>query len=264
MSQPNSKPIKIQTQFFAPAAAEPNGQAMRTVIPDMGLDDEDEAAEAVTADEVPPSGDSDEVDAPEVAPEAQVTVEPAPLVSAGDQNATVVVGVVPVWGLVIGWLLAIIALSAATKRGLKALGLKDKLGAVRWRRWLFVIPLVTGIVVSLLAGPPLGRQFGLEIDPWLAVLFLGPGSGMAAGWFYDVGRAVLAPVLVALLPEVLISLLNAIPGVTLGDDAKAAAKNAAGSMGSPKTEENGLLGDDSSAADFEVDPAGLAEPTEDP
>lgn len=134
----------------------------------------------------------------------------------------ITVGVLPVWGIAVGWVLGIVLVTQAIKYVARAAGAKERLGARRWRRWMYVVPVAVGVLLSGLFGPQLATVFGLRFGVLPSLLILGPGSGAAAAFAYDVFRAVVLPV----LPTVLIGTIERVTGVEipegvgqLGDDA---------------------------------------------
>lgn len=145
-----------------------------------------------------------------IAGETAIVVEP----DLGARQITV--GVVPVWGVAVGWILAIVLASQALKSLLKAVGVKERLSRRAWRRWLYVIPVVQGTILAVLFGPALGELFGLRFGVWTSVLFLGPGSGAAAAFTYDAARGIILPV----LPAAVLGLLERVTGLHLPESAK--------------------------------------------
>lgn len=156
---------------------------------------------------------------------------------------SITVGVLPVWGIALGWVLAVVLGAQAVKRVLKAFGLKERhpwparnpLRLMRrrtrrhvWRRWMYVVPIGVGTVLSVLFGPALGESFGLRFGLWTSLLILGPGSGAAAAFAYDVLRGVVLPV----LPATVIGLVEKITTITLPESVKDKAKLSADTLDS--------------------------------
>lgn len=179
----------VEVQFFAPVeASEPPTQVeLELLVPDMGPSIEEAAAEE--------------------APTAHMSVEP--------EARQITVGVLPVWGIAIGWLLTIILVVQGLKKVLEFFGAKDRLRGRQWERLLFVLPIVVGIALSYGFGPQLGHVFGLSFGLWASVLFLGPGSGMAAAYAYELIRQVLVPLGLRLLPSVVVAFLEQKLGLEL-------------------------------------------------
>lgn len=141
-------------------------------------------------------------------PPVDVTVT---AVRAESSEQSVTVAVVPVWGIAVGWVLAIVLVTQAAKYVLRAAGLKERLGRVRWRRWMYVVPIAVGILLSGLFGAQLGRQFGLSLSVGASLAILGPGSGAAAAFAYDVFRSVVLP----LVPAVVAGTIERVTGIEL-------------------------------------------------
>lgn len=136
--------------------------------------------------------------------------------TAAEPARQITVGVVPVWGVAVGWVLAIVLVAQAVKYTAKAFGLKELLGTSRWKRWMYVAPIGVGVLLSGLFGPQLGELFGMRFGIWASVLILGPGSGAAAAFAYDVLRAVVLPV----LPAVVVGAIERVTGLQLPESAK--------------------------------------------
>lgn len=153
----------------------------------------------------------------DVAVEFMPPPEPPQAFAAVEEPARqITVGVVPVWGVAIGWVLAIVLVAQAVKYVGRAFGLKEFMGPPRWKRWMYVVPVLVGILLSGLFGPQLGELFGMRFGLWASVLILGPGSGAVAAFAYDVLRAVVLPV----LPAVVVSLIERVTGLRLPQSAK--------------------------------------------
>lgn len=191
MSQPTEQ-TQIDVSLFAQADAETDPQPVR-------VDAEMMPARDMGADEM------------------TTVVEPAPPPPQPVRQITV--GVLPLWGIVLGWVLVIVAGSQAVKFVLKAVGLKDRLQRLVWRRWMYVVPIIVGTILSALFGPQLGKLFGLEFGLGASLVLLGPGSGATAAFAYDVLRSVVLPV----IPATLHGVIERVTGIHLPDDVKAQA-----------------------------------------
>ena len=205
-----SNPTKINVKMFNDAEAQERPEPVHvkaSLVPDMG---EQETAE--------------------VEPVAAVAVEP-------EAPREITVGVMPVWGIALGWILLIVAASQAAKFVLKAVGLKDRMKRKAWRRWMYVVPVIVGTFMSALFGPQLGELFGLHFGMLESVVLLGPGSGAAAAFTYDVLRGVVLP----LLPVTIIGVLERVTGLTLPDSIKDDA-----TLPSPDSEAVLTLGEETS------------------
>lgn len=124
------------------------------------------------------------------------------------------VGAIPVWGYGVGWVVTIVLVAQATKALMKALGARERLGRKKWRQWMYVVPVIWGVILSGLFGPQVGELFGLRFGMVTSMLFLGPGSGAAAAFAYDVFRGVVLPV----LPETLTQIIEKLTGVKIKDE----------------------------------------------
>lgn len=147
--------------------------------------------------------------------------EPPPVdvtvgVRAESSADALTVAVVPVWGIAVGWVLAIVLVTQAVKYVMRAAGLKERLGRRSWRRWLYVVPIVVGILLSGLFGVELGTHFGLRLSVGASLAILGPGSGAAAAFAYDVFRSVVLP----LVPAVVSGTIERVTGIELPDSTR--------------------------------------------
>jgi len=128
----------------------------------------------------------------------------------------ITVGVLPVWGYAVGWILVVIAMSQASKWLLRAAGAKKRLGRQQWKAWMMVLPAIHGTWLAAMFGPQMGALFGLRFGLLASVTILGPGSGAAAAFCYDIMRRVVLPI----LPSTVVQLIERVTGVTLPDEAK--------------------------------------------
>jgi hypothetical protein len=187
MSTPN---MQLKTSLMGEAFAEdvprPQQQIKVTVpVPDMG---QTEAVVEVPPDEAPP---------------------PA------HDNATTI-GLLPLWAVAIVWVIGIVLWTQGAKAALKAVGLKDRLNAVQWQRWMLVVPLFIGIAQALLVGPTVARAFEIDMDRWTAVVFIGGPSGAAAPWVYLFFRRAILP----LLGPTALGLIEKVTGLTMPDEVR--------------------------------------------
>lgn len=138
------------------------------------------------------------------------------LTSTVAPDGAVVVGVASIWWVVSIWVVSIILVSQALKSVLKLAGVREKLSKRRWKRLLYVIPVVVGMTLAHLFAPRVGILFGLEFDLLTSVLILGPGSGAGAAFVYDTLRTVVMPV----LPRVVVGVIERVTGVELPESAR--------------------------------------------
>lgn len=132
---------------------------------------------------------------------------------AGD---VITVGVIPVWGIALGWVLLIVAASQATKRVLTAGGVRERMTHRSWQRWMYVVPIAWGVALAGFFGPDFAVLFGVKMDVLPSLIFLGPGSGATAAFAYDFTRGVILPV----LPAAALAVLERFTGITLPDSVK--------------------------------------------
>lgn len=149
--------------------------------------------------------------APEVT--SDVTVG---LVSTVSPDGAVVVGVAAIWWVVSLWVVSIILVSQAAKSVLKLVGVRERLTKRRWKRLLYVLPVIAGMALSHLFAPRVGVLFGLEFDALTSMFILGPGSGAGAAFVYDTLRTTVLPV----LPRVVVGVIERVTGVQLPQSAQ--------------------------------------------
>lgn len=187
----------IQVQFFAEAEAQtPPVEVEAALLRGRDMGHDDDAGMSV-----------------KFAPIATVEMVPPPPPVVARQ---ITVGVLPVWGIALAWVLLIVGVSQATKRVLVAGGLKERLTRRSWQRWMYVVPIVWGSALSGFFGPDFVAIFGIRMGVLPSLLFLGPGSGATAAFAYDATRSVLLPV----LPAAALAMLERFTGITLPDSVK--------------------------------------------
>lgn len=186
-----SEPIRIEAQLFDEASAEePPARIQIALAPDAGTASDTPAAATTTA--------ATEVDA-----------------QPQDPNAATL-SVVPTAGVAIGWVVLVIAFTQCVKAVLKLFGMKERMGFLRWRRTLMLLPVPVAVAMGFFWGPFVAHRFGFEFDPVTAALIVGVPSGAAAPWIYMLFQYVVLP----LLPATTVGLIEKFTGIDLPDDLK--------------------------------------------
>lgn len=148
-------------------------------------------------------------------PIAEVAVEDtAVMVETLDDTNTI--GLLPLWSVAALWVVAVILIAQGVKVTLKAIGLKDRLGSLRWKRWMFVVPIAVGMAMGYLLGPRVAGSFHFALDPVTSMFMLGFTSGASAPWVYMGFRHVVLP----LLPATAIGLIERVTQIDLPDELK--------------------------------------------
>ena len=189
------EPIQIEAQLLAPSS---DDQAPLEValVPDVGATERPDVVVDV--------------------PAAHSSVRPGVRVEPSQPDNAHTIGLLPVWGAAALWLATVILLSQGVKTTLKAVGLKDRLGPLRWKRWMFVVPIIVGTMLGYALGPMVASAFGFALTPGTAALLLGTTSGSSAPWVYMGFRHVILP----LFPAVAIGAIERVTGIDLPEELK--------------------------------------------
>lgn len=184
-----SKPLKIDTAWMAPDMGQTAAQIRVEMAPDMGVSVETDDAFAE---------------------------QPIALVAQPPDDTTTI-GLLPLWLVAAFWVVALILIAQAVKRILRAAGLRDRIGAHAWRRWMFCLPIAVGMVMGYALGPRVAAAFAVTLDPVSSLFLLGFTSGASAPWVYMAFRHIVLPV----LPTVTIGIIERVSGIALPEEIRA-------------------------------------------
>lgn len=159
----------------------------------------------------------------DVAPTATNGAEPAPDLAvlpaefatiAAEGQSAIVLPAVPLISTGLAWSIAIALVTQGIKRILDALSVPEKLGPLAWHKWMFVVPSVVGISMTVVYGQELVfGSLGVQIGRGAAAI-LGFGGGVLAAWCFKLWDKFFWPALGKLLPEAMIAIADKIFSVS--------------------------------------------------